>query len=66
MEGDFNARTGNLPDFIINEGNEDSYLQIPETFTNKTFSKKRINQDKKTNEYGNELRDICIGANLNI
>ena len=64
--GDFNARTGTLKDFIENENNENNYLPVPECFINETFSRSRVNQDKKVNKFGYELRDICIGANLRI
>ena len=64
--GDFNARTGNLKDFMENEKDENNFLPLPEYFMNETFSRSRINQDKKNNRFGYELRDICIGANLKI
>ena len=64
--GDFNARTGDLIDFIETENNEEVFLPLPEIFENNTFSKSRINQDKKYNNFGLELKDICISANMYI
>ena len=66
LEGDFNARTGNLTDYIINENNEDKFLPLPDFYENKSIRKGRINQDTKVNEFGYELRDLCISANLKI
>ena len=37
--GDFNARTGNLKDFIENEKNENTFIPLPEYFTNEVFTK---------------------------
>ena len=66
LGGDFNARTGNLKDFIENEENENNFIPFSENFADQTFSNLRVNQDKKVNQFGYELRDICIGANLRI
>ena len=63
---DFNACMRNLKDVIIAEKNKNTFLQIPEFLCNKTGTKERVNQDKKKNEFGYELRDIYIGAKLNI
>ena len=64
--GDFNARTGNLKDIVINGKNENIYLQLPDYVYSKSCTRERVNQDKKINDFGYELRDICISANLNI
>ena len=63
---DFNSRTGNLKDVIINEKNENTCLEIRESLNNKTNTTERIDQDKKINDFGYELRDVCISTNLNI
>ena len=64
--GDFNARTGTLKDITINEKNENSFLKISDSRNDTDTKRERINQDKKINNFGYELRDICIAANLNI
>ena len=64
--GDFNARTGTLKDITINEKNENSFLKISNSRNDTDTKRERINQDKKINNFGYELRDICIAANLNI
>ena len=39
---------------------------MPIFYESKSIKKERINQDKKTNEFGYELRDLCVSANLKI
>ena len=64
--GDCNARTGKLEDFIVNDEHENKFLSLPESFISEQFSRARVNQDRKVNKFGYELRDICIAANLKI
>ena len=64
--GDFNARTGNLKDTLISERNEEKYIKMPESPNKKTNAPGRINQDKKTNDFGHELRELCVSTGMNI
>ena len=65
LGGDFNARTGNLKDFILDD-NINNYVTLPEFYKSDTFARERINQDKIINKFGEELRELCISTNLKI
>ena len=64
LGGDFNARTGNLNDFIIDDNT--NYVPLPEFYKRDTFVRERVNQDKTINKFGEELRELCISTNLKI
>ena len=61
INGDLNARTGNLPDTILSDKyDEDFNICVNDNTLN------RISQDKKVNQRGNELLDLCKSLDLNI
>ena len=77
LMGDFNARTGTLPDYAEFEDKDDhhSNYNIPVIpFTNNKIFKddivaagltlQRKNTDKSTNEYGTKLLNLCKMANI--
>ena len=58
--GDFNARTGNLPDYVMG----DSDIIIP-MYTDDTIPN-RLSQDHTTDTRGKHLLEICIQSQLRI
>ncbi len=58
LMGDFNARTKNLDDTLLEEKHEDFPIQ---DFFSSIFSK-RSNQDHSTNNYGKKLIEYCIAT----
>ena len=61
--GDFNARSGTLPDYITNDS--PTHLPLPPEYTSDEVWP-RISEDKKVNDYGKELIDLCISSRLRI
>ena len=64
--GDFNARTGRLLDFIEDENEGNEFFTQPNLILKDIVKRKRINQDKIVNQFGEELRDLCISTNMKI
>lgn len=61
--GDFNARTRNLADYIVNDDRDISFL--PDIYVPDDFHINRRNMDMKSiNNYGKWLTDLCMSANL--
>ena len=60
LNGDFNARTGNLHDTIPPDKYEE--FNIPTG----NYRPNRNSQDKKTNTRGNEILDLCKSFDINI
>ena len=67
LQGDFNARTKNLIDTIINdEDNSHLNIPLPQTYKfDKTVNKRR-NCDSWKNEFGEELTQLCRTNHLRI
>ena len=63
LTGDFNARTGQLQDFIINDS--DDHLPLPPDYVT-DYCDLRTSKDKTCNPYGQELLHICKNAQLRI
>ena len=63
LTGDFNARTGSLPDNILMDS--DQYVPVLPEYTVDT-PVTRASKDKTTNSYGKELLDLCISSKLRI
>ncbi len=61
--GDLNARTSTLPDHISNDS-LDTYIPLPRQYNCDVEMRNRNNMDKKTNDFGKSIIDICIGNNL--
>lgn len=58
--GDFNSRTCNLPDFIVNDG--DKHTPVPDVYISDEFEslQARRNEDiSPPNAYGKRLIDLC-------
>jgi len=66
--GDFNARTGDLSDFLFTHGKDNSntrFAQSPVSQIN--FPNiNRFSEDSKTNRYGRELIDLCKSSDMRI
>lgn len=64
---DFNARTGKLPDFIVNDQAQINKFSaqnlLPENYKADT-EVDRINQDTVINSQGKSLLELCISARL--
>ena len=58
--GDFNARNGDKEDVIEAEKHEN--VEATNFFSQ--IRTKRVNQDRKTNKYGNLLLDFCAATLL--
>ena len=61
INGDLNARTGNSPDTITSDKYDEEFNICVNDNT-----LKRNSQDKKVNQRGNELLDLCKSLDLNI
>ena len=68
--GDFNARTGQLPDYILTHGNDlhdmfvPSYRLFYENYEFPNFC--RSSDDTKANRYGKELIELCKSSEMKI
>ena len=63
LMGDFNARLGNLQDYIL--GDSDKYLNLPSDYQSDTQIA-RHNVDTKINAHGKNLSSLCITTQLRI
>ena len=65
LAGDFNAHTGSLPDYIIND--DDLFCPVPDQNTVDSEMYPRMNCDKKICMYGKQLlSDMCQRTSLRI
>ena len=62
--GDFNARTGSEPDFVVND--DDSYLPLNDDYIIDNVLLRRNSQDIKICSRGRDLLDVCISSRLRI
>ena len=60
---DFNARSGTLSDCITNDS--PTHLPLPPEYTSDEVWL-RVSEDKKVNNYGKELINLCISSRLRI
>ena len=63
LTGDFNARTGEQPDYVVLDS--DMYVPLPPEYCADTPIT-RASQDTSMNSYGKKLLDLCISAGLRI
>ena len=63
LTGDFNARTGTLPDYV--ELDTGKYIPLPPEYT-VDLPIPRSNCDSVVNNYGKELLDLCISSQLRV
>ena len=67
IQGDFNARTNNIDDVILDE--EDNIhinIPLPDTYTYGKSVKRRRNTDTWKNQFGEELIQLCKLNHLQI
>ena len=57
LVGDFNARTGNLADVIVNDDNR--YVELPDDYIPHVDIMKRNNCDTVINSFGERLIELC-------
>ena len=62
--GDFNARTYNICENIIDDN--DSFIPLPDDYVADVNIIPRVSQDMIINEYGKELLEICTSCQLRI
>ena len=62
--GDFNARTGTLPDYIIND--EGRYVGLPDDYVTDAEISNRNNCDTIVNQFGERLVELCRMCNVRI
>ena len=62
--GDFNAKTGSQPDYILND--EDDFLPLNEDYVIDSNIIDRKSKDTKVCSRGKELLEICIFSSLRI
>ncbi|CAC5395242.1 unnamed protein product [Mytilus coruscus] len=64
--GDFNARTGNLEDFISNNDDDyNDYVPVPEEYESNKIKQSRLSNDKSCSR-GKELLNMCISSRIRI
>ena len=63
--GDFNARTGKLPDYILTSG-DDTIDAITFATSSEFPQYNRFSDDSKSNRYGKDLFDLCKSSNMRI
>ena len=67
--GDFNSRTADRPDYILNDASQinnfDGHDLLPENYKPDT-ELERINQDHIINIQGNNLLELCLSSRLRI
>jgi hypothetical protein len=66
ISGDYNARTGSLNDYIINDDNKFIPSLEDMDYPSDTFNLPRKSTDDVYNEYGKELMDICCTFGVHI
>ncbi|CAC5392082.1 unnamed protein product [Mytilus coruscus] len=65
--GDFNARTGNLEDFIRNNDDDcNYYVPVSEEYESDKIKQSRLSNDNKSCSRGKELLDMCISSQIRI
>ena len=64
--GDFNGRTGNLPDYIHEDEKDINFLNLPDDYQVDKITTLRNNQDIHVNEYGEKLIDFTIATKCKI
>ena len=64
LTGDFNARTGAKPDFIVNDGV--AFHDFPDNHGDDSASCLRNNEDKVTNKFGDKLISVCTMSECRI
>ena len=64
LMGDFNSRTGNLPDYIQND--DTVYTPTPDMYLPDDVPKTRFNSDLKVCEFGHKLLSLCQTSGLRI
>ena len=62
LQGDFNARTNNLPDFIIN----DNFIEVTGEQDHTNISLRNSEDTKKVDIRGGELLDLCKTLKMSI
>ena len=63
LTGDFNARTGSMPDYILHDSRECAHLPpdyIPD------YPLARYSEDNVLNGYGRKLLNLCKGSKLSM
>ena len=66
LGGDFNARVGNMHDFIEESDNEHAILNLPPNYQIDKYKKPRSNQDQHINTYGEKLIELAISSKMKI
>ena len=66
ITGDFNSRTSNSPDFILNDENNEYLEEILPNGYISDFQCTRKTQDKNLNAQGRELLELCVSAKIRI
>ncbi|XP_077984642.1 uncharacterized protein LOC144439242 [Glandiceps talaboti] len=62
--GDLNARTGELPDFVVSDSA--NHIPLPSYYEVDETSVLRKNMDKKVNRFGERLIELCLQSKLRI
>ena len=64
LVGDFNARTGNLPDFNIDD--DGRFVGLPDNYISDIDIISRANSDLIVNEFGKRLIELCCMSGIRI
>ena len=62
--GDFNARTGNLSDFILND--DGRHVGLPDDYVTDSIIMDRSNYDTTVTKFGKRLIELCRMCGLRI
>ena len=64
--GDFNARVGNMQDYIEENEEDLNFLNLPQNYQFDKYKIPRSNQDQHKNEYGLKLIELALSSNMKI
>ena len=66
LGGDFNARVGNMQDFIDENDEDIEFLNLPQNYQIDRYKKFRSNQDQHKNSYGEKFIELAVTSKMKI
>ena len=66
LGGDFNARVGNMQDYIDENDEDVELLNLPQNYQIDRYKRPRSDQDQHKNTYGDKLIELAISSGMKI